>query len=152
MQSPLKLSPFHPKKIPAPYNSLMGPTCCPALPLLLPLCPLLTLLPPYWPLSHTHQGCSRLKVFSLVVLSTWNVLPNDICLANSSPPSRLCSNVIFSTTPTLTTLINTATSLPPPVLLGPLTLLDFCAPQHFLICNMFYYLLLLYIISASTRN
>lgn len=146
---------FHTKKIPSSYNGLMNPTCRPPLFLLLQLCPLLTQLSSHWPLSHTYQRYSHLQVFSLVVLTAWNALPKNICLAISSPPSKhfiLCSNVIFSTRPTLITLINTETSLPPAVPLSPLALLHFCAPQHSLIYNMLYYLMLSYIVTNSTRN
>ena len=138
---PLPPTSLHTKKIPSSYNGLMSPTCRPPL-LLLQLCPLFTQLSPHWLQSHTYQGCSGLEVFSLVVLTAWNALPQNICSAISSPPSKhfiLCSNVIFSTRPTLITLINTETSLPPAVPLSPLALLHFCAPQHSLIYNMLYY-------------
>lgn len=60
------------------------------------LCPLLTLLPPYWPMSHTHQGYSSLKVFSLAVLpgmffpmiSAWLTPPLQVFAQMSSSQRR----------------------------------------------------------------
>lgn len=81
-------------------------------------------------------------IFAVVVLSAWNAVPMDICLANSSPPSGLCSNVIYSVRPTLTTSYikpaSHTSSSPQSTYLALL----FCASQHSSIYNMLCYLLL----------
>lgn len=85
----------------------------PSLPLPFPpldLCSSNTSLVPVPPACQTF---SHLKAFALAAPSDWDSLHPGTCMVSPSPTSCLCSNIIFSGRPALTTLFKMATPLFP---------------------------------------